>query len=121
VQLRKRARKSWARSTGSIGFAVALLFPGRAEKQGRDRWNHVLGPQIGTVSGRKGGWTIDEDSKLKGAVHTRGTNDWVAVAMLVPGRTNCQCRNRWNDVLKHGIDCASGRVGSWTVDKDSKL
>jgi hypothetical protein len=41
----------------------------------------------------------DEDSKLKDAVHTHGDKDWVAIAALVPGRRQKQCRNRWHVVL----------------------
>jgi hypothetical protein len=89
------------------------------------------------VSGRKGGWTTDADSKLKGAVHTRGapgrTNvwcdadsklkgavhtrgakDWVAVARLVPGRTNVWCGFRWRRSMSHSIDPVAGRTGKLT-------
>jgi hypothetical protein len=66
------------------------------------------------VSGRKGGWTTDEDSKLKGAVHTRGAKDWVAVARLVPGRTNVWCGFRWRRSMSHSIDPVAGRTGKLT-------
>jgi hypothetical protein len=45
------------------------------------------------MNGRMGKWTADECSKLKGAVQTRGGKSWVEIAILVPGRTDKQCRN----------------------------
>jgi hypothetical protein len=58
------------------------------------RWHDVLDPNIGTVSGRKGKCTADEDSKLKGAVETHCGKHLGAIATLVPGRTE-KCRDRW--------------------------
>lgn len=38
-------------------------------------------------------WTTDEDTLLRQAVATHGENDqWKAVALSVPGRTNKACR-----------------------------
>jgi hypothetical protein len=34
----------------------------------------------------------EEDAKLTDAVKERGDNNWVAVAALVPGRTDVKCR-----------------------------
>jgi myb proto-oncogene protein len=47
--------------------------------------------------------------------------DWVAVAVLVPGRTKQQCRNRWHAVLVSNIDPATARAGQWTTDEDKTL
>jgi hypothetical protein len=101
--------------------AVSVLVPGRTRLQCRNRWIDVLDPIIGRANGRKGKWAEAEDSKLKDAVQTHGDNDWVAVSVLVPGRTRLQCRNRWIDVLDPSIDRANGRTGEWEEVEDSKL
>jgi hypothetical protein len=54
-------------------------------------------------------WTAVEDTNLREAVATHD-NDWVAVASMVPGRDNGQCRKRWVDVLD-----------KWTPEEDAKL
>jgi hypothetical protein len=108
-----RGGKNWG--------AIATLVPGRTSSQCHDRWRKVLNPSIERTTGLIGKWTEDEDIKLKDAVQTRGDKDWVAIAMLVPGRTNRQCRRKWQDTLDLRIDRAPGRAGRWTEDEDIKL
>jgi hypothetical protein len=74
--------------------AIAVLVPGRTRIQCWSRWHDALNPSISQASGRKGKWTEDEDSKLKDAEQTRGGKNWDAIAVLVPGRTRIQCRDR---------------------------
>jgi hypothetical protein len=72
-----------------------------------NRWHDVLNPSIDRVNAlvssidpttaRAGIWTAAEDSKTKHAVQTHGANDWVAISLLVPGRTKSQCRSRWKN------------------------
>jgi hypothetical protein len=62
-------------------------------------------------------WTPEEDTKLKDAVEKHGKDWWVAVAMLVPGRTNVQCREHWFQSL----DPAKGKKGKWIPEEDAKL
>jgi hypothetical protein len=45
--------------------------------------------------GRKNKWTPDEDHTLGCAVGQFGENSWRKVAIVVPGRTSKQCRERW--------------------------
>jgi hypothetical protein len=40
------------------------------------------------------GWKGEEDAELTEAAKQNGEN-WVAVAAMIPGRTNQQCRSRW--------------------------
>jgi hypothetical protein len=54
-------------------------------------------------------WQPKEDEMLRKAVKQNGEN-WVAVAAMVSGRTNNQCRQRWVDVLN-----------KWTRGEDTKL
>jgi hypothetical protein len=63
----------------------------------------------------------DEDIKLKGAVQKHGSNGWVAITALVPGRTRHQCCERWYNTLDPSIDRTTGRKGKWTSDEDNKL
>jgi hypothetical protein len=74
---------------------ISALVPRRTKKQCWTRWHDVLDPSIGTTSGRKGNWSAVEDSQLKHAVQTRGDKEWVAISLLVPGRTKKQCWNKW--------------------------
>jgi hypothetical protein len=110
-------KKKWGNEFKTDWAAISELVPGRTSKQCCKRWPAVLDPNIGLTSGRKGKWTAVEDSQLKNAVQTQGDKDWVAISLLVPGRTKKQCNKRWHDVLRR----ASGRKGKWTVVEDSKL
>jgi hypothetical protein len=81
----------------------------------------ILDCSIDEAIKRKNIWTEDEDSKLKGAVETRGSKDWDALAALVPGRTKTQCYNRWRDALDPSITLTAGSTAKWAADEDHKL
>jgi hypothetical protein len=100
---------------------IAALVPGRTKTQCCNRWYSALDPSITLMAGRTGTWEEDEDSKLKDAVQSHGDKEWVAVAALIPGRTNTQCCHRWKNALDPSIGRASGREGQWTEDEYSKL
>ena len=86
------------------------------------RWHDVLNPSIdGANAHATGKWGEDEDLELRNAVQTHGGKNWAAIAALVPGRAESQCRNRWHHVLDPSIDRANGRTGRWTKDEDIKL
>jgi hypothetical protein len=84
--------------------AIAVLVPGRIEKQCWARWQFAFIPKIGGASGRKGSWTAEEDSKLKDVVQTHGDKNWVTIAALMPERVKSQCRHRWRSALNPSID-----------------
>jgi hypothetical protein len=97
---------------GTHWVVVAALVPSRTNDQCRQRWMLSLDPDIG-----KGKWNEEEDTNLNDAVKKHGTN-WLAVAALVPGRTNNQCRSRW----KLSLDLDIGKsLGKWTPEEDKKL
>jgi hypothetical protein len=99
---------------GKDWVAVAALVPGRANEQCRQRWMHSLHP---TIHRTKGKWTAEEDAKLVSAVKKHG-NNWLAVAALVPGRMNKDCRSRWAD----NKDPSNKRkMGKWTAAEDVQL
>jgi hypothetical protein len=101
--------------------AIAAMVPGRTRIQCMDRWRHVLDPSIALAAGNAGTWTEDEDIKLKYSVQMHGGKNWNKIAMMVPGRTKRQCRDRWHDALDPSIALAAGRTGAWAEDEDLKL
>jgi hypothetical protein len=106
---------------GNNWVAVAKLVPGRTNEQCRKRWVRTLDPaNNGTnlTNGKKGKWTPAEDAKLTEAVK-KHDNDWVAVAAMVPGRTNKQCRQRWALSLDPADHVK--KPGKWSPEEDAKL
>jgi myb proto-oncogene protein len=99
---------------GNNWVAVATLVPGRTRDQCSQRWTRTLDPSNGKNAGK---WTPDEDAKLTKAVKKYG-KDWVAVAALVPGRSNVQCYQRWTK----NLDPSRGKnAGKWNSEEDAKL
>jgi myb proto-oncogene protein len=98
---------------GKDWVAVATLVPGRTHVQCRNRWTHTLD----TAGKTAGQWNGEEDTKLTEAVKKHGKK-WVAVATLVPGRTDMQCRCRWI----YTLDSTNGKIaGRWKPEEDAKL
>jgi hypothetical protein len=92
---------------------VSAMVPGRTNQHCRKRW-HTRWDS--TVARNKGGkWEREEDAKLIEAVKRIGGH-WVAVAALVPGRSNIQCRDRWLHTLDPGI-----KSGKWSPEEDANL
>jgi hypothetical protein len=93
---------------GNDWVAVAAMVPGRARHQCYKRWTDALDP---SNNGKTAGtWNPEEDRKLTKAVKMHG-NDWVAVATLVPGRTNNQCHIRWTRSLDSSNNGKKGVLG----------
>ncbi|KAI0095277.1 hypothetical protein BDY19DRAFT_917081 [Irpex rosettiformis] len=62
-------------------------------------------------------WTKQEDDLLTQAVRVHGENDnWKAIALCVPGRTNKACRKRWLHSLSPYV-----KKTAWTQDEDQLL
>jgi myb proto-oncogene protein len=110
-----------AEKFGQDWVAVATLVPGRSNQQCRHRWlttTSSLHPtDRETPVSHKGKWTAEEDAKLAKAAEKFG-QDWVAVATLVPGRTNQQVRYRFFTSLYGTI---TGSKRRWTQEEDTKL
>jgi hypothetical protein len=98
---------------GEDWVKVAKLVSGRTNSQCRHRWVYTLDH---AKTGKEGTWTQEEDAKLTDAVK-RYSNNWVAVAKLVPSRTHRQCRRRWVDTL----NISNGKKGKWSPAEDAKL
>jgi hypothetical protein len=95
---------------GNDWVIVAAMVPGRTKKQCRYGWAKDLDPAIKT-----GRWIAEEDAKLIEGLQKHGKK-WVAVAAMVPGRTNRQCRSRWVESLDPAIN-----TGRWIAEEDTML
>jgi transposase-like protein len=113
AQLTKAVKKH-----GKDWVAVAKRVPGRTNSQCRSRWVRNLDPGAGKTTGR---WKPEEDAKLIEGMKKHAEN-WVAVATVVPGRTDMQCRSRWVDKLNPANGGNKGKgPRRWTPDEDAKL
>jgi hypothetical protein len=99
---------------GNHWVAVAPMVRSRTSEQCRSRWTHILDPANGNKHEPRRLWKL-EDVKLTDAVKKHGKN-WVAIAAIVPGRTNVQCRQRWTKTLD-----PANEKGKWTPEEDAKL
>ena len=75
----------------------------------------------GVVAKRRGQWTRLEDDYLRDLVvealaQDTGSPQWVNIALLIPGRTGKQCRERYKNHLAPGI-CKM----AWTAEEDARL
>jgi hypothetical protein len=104
-------RVAVAKHGGQNWKAIARMVEGRDHVQCLQRWKKVLQP--GLV---KGMWSKDEDDLLIKLMSTSQPKNWAEVAVLVPGRTAKQCRERWS----LNLDPAINR-GPWTKDEDDLL
>jgi hypothetical protein len=62
-------------------------------------------------------WTSEADAQLADAVTKHG-NNWIAIAAIIPGRNNKECRQRWAKSLDPSLD---RKTGKWTTEEGAKL
>jgi hypothetical protein len=117
----KNPKKKYGKEYRTDWVAISELVPARTKNQCWHRWRDALEPRVDETPARTCRWTPDEDDKLMDAVQMHVRNDWDAIARLVPGRTRCQCCNRWRNVLDPRVDRTPGRTSNWTPDVDDKL
>ncbi|CAL4908552.1 unnamed protein product [Urochloa decumbens] len=67
----------------------------------------------GPVRRAMGGWTPEEDEKLRKAVHACNGKNWKKIAESFPDRTAAQCLHRWQKVLNPELI-----KGPWTQEED---
>ncbi|KAI8338999.1 Homeodomain-like protein [Chlamydoabsidia padenii] len=71
---------------------IAQHIPNRTGIQCQARWTEALDPTV-----RKGRWKKEEDDMLREGV-TRFGCCWIRVSGMIHGRTQRQCRTRWNQI-----------------------
>lgn len=77
--------------------------PHRNSSQCNQRWIRILDPSINRKQ-----WTPEEDSKLREAVGVLGKKSWSQITKVIFGRTDVQCRYRYNQLTK-GTDLSGSR------------
>jgi hypothetical protein len=95
---------SWAKVVPNI--------PGRSYIQCTSKWQNMSRRAAATATGA---WTIEEKKKLVSAVETLGTASWASIAVHVPGRSENQCRCKWQKKSR------KPDTDSWTLDEEMKL
>lgn len=80
-------------------------------QQCENRYYRTLDPKLA-----RGSWTRVEDDQLKSATEALGTQAWSTIAEFVPGRSNEQCRDRWQSVLNPALT-----KGRWSQEEDDML
>ena len=73
------------------------------------RYQRSLDPTI-----RRGPWSAEEDTQLNRAVEVFGRS-WMDVCAWVPGRSNEQCRERYQETIN------PPPKGKWTQEEDAAL
>ncbi|KIO13068.1 hypothetical protein M404DRAFT_994019 [Pisolithus tinctorius Marx 270] len=74
------------------------------------RYQRSLDPSVKRVN-----WTLEEDARLRIAAAAYGQS-WVDVAAAMPGRTNDQCRDRWNEQVNPNLNRSP-----WSPEEDKAL
>jgi len=77
---------SWAR--------ISSLIPRKTPKQCKARYEMYLNPTI-----KKTEWTADEDRRLLHMTKSFPSGQWATVAVMMDGRTQFQCQERYNKLL----------------------
>jgi hypothetical protein len=104
---------------------LLLLLPPAADKDENENAGPVTALQPNACATATDRWTLEEDAQVAKTKKKQWGKvykiDWVAVAALVPGRTNRQSHHRWRNALDPSIDWANGRAGKCTEDEGLKL
>lgn len=109
--LKQLVESSHSRDTAVSWSAISKYFPDKTAPQLAGRWDKVLNP--GLV---KGSWTREEDETILHFIQENGQRDWSKLAMLLPGRTGKQCRERFKNHLDPKVHSSK-----WTEEEDQLL
>lgn len=90
---------------------ISQHMKGRSAIQCLHRWTKILKP--GLV---KGPWSAEEDNQLMVWVQEKGPIKWAQCALLIPGRSGKQCRERWFNNLNPNV-----KKGDWTPEEDDLI
>ena len=90
---------------------ISQHMKGRSAIQCLHRWTKILKP--GLV---KGPWSSEEDNRLMVWVQEKGPIKWAQCALLIPGRSGKQCRERWFNNLNPNV-----KKGDWNPEEDDLI
>lgn len=62
---------------------------------------------------KKRAWSEEEDEMLRSLVGQFGARDWTAISTNFLGRGGKQCRERWHNHLREGVNKME-----WTLDEE---
>ncbi|KAH0785449.1 Myb-like DNA-binding domain containing protein [Histomonas meleagridis] len=82
------------KNNGKNWSYISTFLPGRTGKQCRERWMDHLDPNL-----NKGPWSEIEDQQLISFQKIYG-NKWAEIAKRMPGRSQNNIKNRWNNNVK---------------------
>ncbi|ORZ24058.1 Homeodomain-like protein [Absidia repens] len=91
---------------------IAQNIPNRTGIQCQARWSEALDPTV-----RKGRWKKEEDEMLRAGVARFGCC-WIRVSGMIHGRTQRQCRTRWNQIKSRKEKAMNKRVA---LKKDTTI
>ncbi|XP_068638678.1 uncharacterized protein [Aristolochia californica] len=91
---------------------ITRFVPGGTQVQCRERWCNVLDRSLNLEA-----WTEEEDFKLKAALTQHG-HCWSKVALLLPPRTDNQCRRRWKVLFRHEVPLVQA---TWKIQRGALL
>jgi hypothetical protein len=83
---------------------VAGNVPGRNDKQCWSKWQYLSRKAAPTVSAT---WTVQEEMMLVYAVEAYDGRNWAEITKMVPGRTERQCRYKWQRLSVENVDAES--------------
>ena len=86
------------------------------KKQGKESKASYL-YALPSIASKKRRFTPEEDQLIKQLVEEKKCSSWEEVAKHVPGRTGCQCRDRYNSYLFN----ETKNTKKWTDEEDQLL
>ncbi|KAF0737991.1 hypothetical protein Ae201684_005987 [Aphanomyces euteiches] len=132
VQYNELNKTPWAK--------IAQLLPGRSADNVKNQYRQMLRDETKlmqkTTSSQTNNvapdWTQEENDKLEKLCMKKPLDSWLWIASHFPKRTDLQCRQHWNTVLKPGLKKGKGRSksktnfglgfkGTWTAEEDALL
>ncbi|KAF7352994.1 Myb domain protein 4r1 [Mycena venus] len=96
-------------------LVARYVSPNITANQCSTRYLRTLDPTL-----RRGAWTPEEDERLTAAIAGYGEKAaWAEIANAIPGRTNEQCRERWQLVLDPSKN--TKKSADWDEEKNKAL
>ncbi|KAG2377813.1 hypothetical protein C9374_008898 [Naegleria lovaniensis] len=92
----KKLFEAYIKYDGKNWSSIAKAVGNKTSDQCNQHWWRVLNPEI-----CKQPWSADEDQRLLDRVQEVGESSWKKVSQGLKGRTDLQCRHRYNQLKKN--------------------